>query len=195
MSEIWLSSDYHFQHNREFIYKPRGFENVDEMNETIIVNHNDVVREDDDVYLLGDLMLGGPDKMEIGLEMIRALKGRLHLVRGNHDTDKRWEAYSKLPNVVEQQNAIYFKYHNYHFYLSHFPTITSNLEKESLRQCTINLYGHTHQKSNFYQDIPFIYHVGVDSHNCRPVSIEDIIQDMNVKVEECKKELTDVIFQ
>lgn len=88
-------------HNREFIYKPRGFDSVDEMNDTIIANHNNVVKPEDDVYLLGDLLLGGPDNLEKGLEMIRSLNGRLHLVRGNHDTDKRWEAYAALPNVVE----------------------------------------------------------------------------------------------
>ena len=189
-NNIWLSSDYHFQHNREFIYKPRGFENVDKMNETIIANHNDVVCENDDIYLLGDLMLGGPDKMETGLEMIRALKGRLHLVRGNHDTDKRWEAYSKLPNVVEQQNAIYLNYRKYHFYMTHYPSITSNLEKEDLHQCTINLYGHTHQQtSNFYMEIPYIYHVGLDSHKNCLVSLDKIILDMKDEVQRCINEL------
>jgi len=190
MNKIWLSSDYHFQHDREFIYKPRGFNSVDEMNNTIITNHNNIVDNYDDVYLLGDLMLGGPDKMDTGLEMIRALNGRLHLVRGNHDTDKRWEAYSKLPNVVEQQNAIYLNYHKYHFYMSHYPTITSNLEKESLHQCTINLYGHTHQhNSNFYMDIPYIYHVGLDSHNNCLINLDDAILDMGQKVQECFNEL------
>ena len=30
---IFLSSDYHLFHNREFIYKARGFECVEDMNE------------------------------------------------------------------------------------------------------------------------------------------------------------------
>lgn len=179
MSEIWLSSDYHFQHNREFIYKPRGFENVDEMNETIIANHNDVVREDDDIYLLGDLMLGGPDKMETGLEMIRALKGRLHLIRGNHDTDKRWEAYSKLPNVVEQQNAIYLNYHKYHFYMSHYGSLTNNNDYDKpLQARLLNLCGHSHTKEK-WQDLDkgYIYHCELDAHNNYPISINNIIND------------------
>ena len=33
---IWLTSDLHFFHNREFVYKPRGFNSVEEMNEKII---------------------------------------------------------------------------------------------------------------------------------------------------------------
>ena len=73
--------------------------------------------------------------------------------------------------------------------MSHYPTFTANLEKESLKQCTINLYGHTHQQSNFYNDIPFMYHVGVDSHNNCPVSIDEAIRDMYRKAEECKEQL------
>ena len=70
--------------------------------------------------------------------------------------------------------------------MTHYPCMTGNLEKESLKQMTLNLYGHTHQQTNFYQDMPFIYHVGLDSHNCTPVHIDQIIEDMKNKVDECK---------
>ena len=36
MNKIWLTSDLHFCHNRDFIYEPRGFASVHEMNEAII---------------------------------------------------------------------------------------------------------------------------------------------------------------
>jgi len=186
---IYLTSDLHFNHSREFIYKPRGFNSIEEMNDAIITNFNEVVTPDDDVYILGDLMLGGADKLDEGLNLISKLNGNLHLVRGNHDTDKRWEAYKELHNVIEQQNAIYLKYKGFHFYMSHYPTMTANLEKETLKQCTINLFGHTHQKTNFYEEIPFVYHVGVDSHNNFPVNIEDAIRDMYEQVERCKEQL------
>ena len=35
---IWLTSDLHFCHDRYFIYEPRGFENIEDMNETIVNN-------------------------------------------------------------------------------------------------------------------------------------------------------------
>ena len=69
--------------------------------------------------------------------------------------------------------------------MSHYPTLTGNLEKESLHQCTLNLFGHTHQQTNFYQDIPYMYHVGVDSHNCHPILLDTIIEEMHDKVKEC----------
>ena len=69
--------------------------------------------------------------------------------------------------------------------------LTGNLEKESLKQMTLNLYGHTHQTSNFYEDRPYCLHVGVDSHNGYPVNLDDIIVMMNEKVQECKNFLDD----
>jgi len=187
---IWVVGDWHFYHNREFVYKSRGFETIDQMNQTIIYNHNLLVQPNDDVYVLGDLLLGGANSAEKGLELISQMKGKLHLVRGNHDTDSRWTAYSLLDNVVEQQNAIYLKYKKYHFYLSHYPTFTSNLEKESLHQCTINLFAHTHQSDNkFYNDIPFMYCCCLDCHDNKPVLLDEAIEDMKTKVQECYNEL------
>jgi hypothetical protein len=34
-----------------------------------------------------------------------------------------------------------------------------------------------------------MYHVGVDSHNCYPVNLDDIIEEMKAKVKECLAEL------
>lgn len=178
---IYLTSDFHFFHNKDFVYGKRGFENVEDMNAVIVSRFNRIVGPEDDVYILGDLCLGGPDALEDSLKLIEQLNGRLHLVRGNHDTDKRWNAYRTCKNVVEQKNAIYLKYHKYHFFLSHFPCITGNLEKEALTQMTLNIYGHTHQQTNYYKDNPFMYHVGVDSHDCYPVLLDDIVKDMKEK--------------
>ena len=36
MEKIWITSDLHFGHDREFIWKARGFNSIEEMNETII---------------------------------------------------------------------------------------------------------------------------------------------------------------
>ena len=186
---IYLTSDWHFNHNREFVFAPRGFQSIEEMNQALIQRHNAIVTPEDDVYVLGDLLLGGGNSLNEGLALIAQMNGSLHLLRGNHDTDTRWAAYASLPNVVEQAVALYLPYKKYHFYLSHFPTLTSNLEKETLKQATLNLYGHTHQKTNFFNDMPSMYHCGVDSHNCEPVLLDQIIQDMENEVTKCKSYL------
>lgn len=185
---IFLTSDLHFNHDREFVWKVRGYESVYEMNEAIVERFNSVVQPDDDVYILGDLCLGGggPAVLADNKALIERLNGRLHIIRGNHDTEPRVRMYAACANVVDVVKwADMLNYKGYHFYLSHFPTLTGNLEKESLKQCTCNLFGHTHQTTNFHLDMPYLYHVGVDSHNCYPVSLDDIIQEMNNKVQEC----------
>ena len=182
--KIYLTSDLHLGHDREFIWKVRGFNSVQEMNEAIVERWNSVIDNEDDVYVLGDLMLGNND---IGMNCLKRLKGRIHIAFGNHDTAKRQELYRTLPNVVETEWAIMLTYKKYHFFMTHFPCMTGNLEKESLKQMTLNLYGHTHQRSNFYEDRPYmyLYHVGVDSHDGYPVLLDDIIQEMKDKVKEC----------
>lgn len=186
---IYFTSDLHFGHDKEFIYKPRGFNSIEDHDNTIIENWNNIVTEDDDVYVLGDLMLG--DK-EYGLNCLKRLRGKIHIVVGNHDTTNKIDLYAtKLNNVVEIKPIIILKYNKYKFYLSHYPTITSNLEKDSLKDCLINLYGHTHQTTKFYNEMPFMYNVGLDCHQNKPISIDEIISDCEEKVKECYKLLED----
>lgn len=190
MGRIFLTSDLHMGHDREFVWKVRGYDSVQEMNLAQVQKWNETVEEDDDVYALGDLMLGDSNN----IEFIKQLKGKIHIVLGNHDTANREKMYRELPNVVEvAEVGIRLKYRKYHFIMTHYPMITGNLEKESLHQMSLNLYGHTHQTSNFYNDMPYMYHVGVDSHNGYPVDIDDIIDEMNDKVRECKDFLEDEV--
>lgn len=182
MPMIWLTSDLHFNHDKEFIWKARGFNSVQEMNSAIVERYREVVKPEDTIYILGDLMMG--QKIDENLDLIKSLPGQIVIIRGNHDTDNRVSLYKSFG--VPVYDALSLKYNGYHFYLSHYPTLTGNLEKESLKQCTLNLFGHTHQQGNFFYDLPYMYHVGVDSHNCYPVSIDTVIEDMKQKVQECK---------
>lgn len=180
---IYLTSDLHFGHDRKFLWGPRGFASSLEHDEAVIRNWNAVVGEDDNVYVLGDLMLG--DNAH-GMECLGQLNGHLHIIFGNHDTNTRQKLYSASPNVVEICGwATALNYRKYHFYLSHFPTLTGNLEKESLHQMTLNLYGHTHQQDKFFEDRPYMYCVGLDANNNTPVLLDSIIENMKEKVKEC----------
>lgn len=180
---LYFTSDWHFGHDKEFIWGPRGYKSVEEMNETQVEKHNSIITDEDDVYVQGDLMLGNA---EIGMKYLRQLKGKIHIVLGNHDTNSRIELYKSLPQVVEVTYATVVKFGKYKFYLSHYPTVTTNMGEESLSHAMINLFGHTHQTDNFYRDIPLMYHIGVDSHNGYPVSAQQIIDNIKEKIEECK---------
>ena len=170
---IFVTSDFHFGHNKDFVYAKRGFSSVEEMNEYLVDTANLFVGPDDDFYILGDLMLGGDENFEY----VKKLNGKLHLVYGNHDTDRRIALYKTLPNLVEDGFALRLNYKKYHFYLSHFPTLTGNIDKETLHQMTLNLYGHTHQETFIYDELhPYMFHVGVDSApSFQPWDLDQII--------------------
>lgn len=190
MSKIFVCSDLHLSHDRAFVWGARGFNSVKEMNEAIIERFNSVVSPEDDVYICGDLCLGGADSLEANRAMLERLNGKLHIILGNHDSPTRIKMYSELHNIAEPPVYVtMLHYRGYHFYLSHFPTLTANLEKETLKQCTINISGHTHSKDPFYQDIPFMYNCAMDAHNCYPVLLDDAIEEMKNKVKECKEQL------
>lgn len=183
MSKIFLTSDTHFGHDREFLWGPRGFTNSQEHDEAVIKNWNETVGPDDIVYHLGDLMLG--DNAH-GIECVKRLNGHIKLIRGNHDTDARWKLYATLPNIELIGWAEVIKYKKYQFYLSHHPTMTSNLEKAPhLRMHLINLYGHTHQMGKFYQDMPYMFHVGLDSNDNKPILLDDAIELMKEETKRC----------
>ena len=183
---IFFTSDLHFGHDRKFLFKPRGFSSIEEHDETIIKNWNNVVTDDDVVYIIGDVIMGDQDA---GIEKLKRLNGEKVIIRGNHDTDCKVMKYT---DVVERKPlwADIIRYYKYRFYLSHHPTITSNMEKgEPITRHLINLFGHTHSKDKFYMDMPFMYNVALDAHDCTPVCVEDVIKDITDKVSECKKYL------
>lgn len=183
MSNIFITSDTHFGHDREFLWGPRGFTNYKDHDEEVIRRWNEVVQENDIVYHLGDVMLGDNNH---GIECLKRLKGQIKIIPGNHDTNARIALYKKLPNIEVLGYAEMLRYKKYNFYLSHHPTMTSNLEKAPyLRMHLINLYGHTHQQSKFYMSMPYMFHAGMDSNNCTPVLLDDAIEMMKEETQKC----------
>jgi len=145
------------------------------MNNTIIKNFHSLIKPEDDLYLLGDTFLGD---LSAGISLFNQLPGKIHLIWGNHCTNARKETMSKCYNVVEVIGyATILKYNHYHFYLSHYPTLTTNFDdiNKPLKKRILCLAGHTHSKEIF--ESCGSYNVSVDAHNCFPVSIDKIIND------------------
>lgn len=174
---IWLTSDLHFCHDRDFIYKPRGFSNVDEMNEAIVQNWNDIVDDEDEVYCLGDIMLNNNEK---GMELWNRLKGKKHVIFGNHDSKERRILYSEAPNTEIHGCAMTLRYKGYHLYLSHYPTLTSNYDENyPIRKKVICLCGHVHTQNPYIDlDKGLIYHVELDAHDNKPIALDKVIEDI-----------------
>ena len=183
MSKIYFCSDWHFCHDKDFIWGPRGFKNQWEMNEAIIKNHNAIVEPDDDVYCLGDFIMTNNDE---GIKCLKQLKGKIHIIRGNHDSDARLKLYESCHNVVEICDAKFLKIGKQMFFLSHYPCLTSNSDEgKPLSRRVINLAGHIHTNDKFLDmDKGLIYHVECDAHNCCPVSVEEVLENIKIKLEE-----------
>jgi calcineurin-like phosphoesterase family protein len=146
------------------------------MNEQIIKNFNEVVDWTDDLYILGDCFLNNNEE---GMSYMRRLPGKKHVIWGNHDTTARQELmWSENFDCLGYANML--KYNGYSFYLSHYPTLTSNYDYEKpLKRRVINLCGHTHTDNKFADfNKGLIYHVELDTNRCYPWLIDDIIENI-----------------
>lgn len=185
MGEIFFTSDTHFCHTAKFLWEPRGFSSTEEMNEALIENWNKTVPEGQNiiVYHLGDIALSDT---EAAIPYIKCLHGKIKWLRGNHDSDARVKRIlEECHNVVscdedsELPWAYVMKDGKRRIYMSHYPTLTSNYDDKHFSQHIFSLHGHTHQQKNWLDlKNPFLYHVGLDSHNNAPVAYEEIMTDI-----------------
>ena len=79
---VLFTADSHYGHVNILEYCNRPFANVHEMDETLIANHNELVKPRDVVYNLGDFGLADPEHLE---SILNRLNGRIRFIQGNHD--------------------------------------------------------------------------------------------------------------
>lgn len=174
---IYFTSDLHLCHNNESVYKQRGFESIDDMNETIIMNYCKTINDNDTVYFLGDLI---SHDNELALQMLSLLPGKKRLILGNHDTPRRIKLYhqSNIFEDIKYADIIFNK--EYAFYLSHFPTKCTVFQSG---RYFVSLCGHEHSSDKFlnWKTMQYIYQCEVDAHNFYPVSLEQILKDIKLK--------------
>ena len=164
-------------HNKEFLYEPRGFTSIEEMNEAIVERWNEVVGVEDEVWNLGDFALVNAGA---AVPYIQRLNGRIKWVAGNHDQPMKIVTItSSCSNVEFVGYAAVIKVRKFNFYLSHYPTLTGNMDDNKKPwQRVWNLHGHTHSQEKWDATVPLAYNVCMDAHNCYPVNIEEIIADI-----------------
>lgn len=176
-TNIWVTSDLHLGHDRDFLWGVRGFNSIQEHDKAIIENWNSVVRPHDHVYVLGDVILGD---IEHGIECVKQLNGHLYLAPGNHETFNKLERYATEELFEDIQMAYRFKYSKRKsFYMCHYPTITDNTERDFIK--TWNLCGHTHTNDPWLEVKTrgiAAYHCEMEAHNNFPVNLEEIIANI-----------------
>lgn len=118
---------------------------------------------------------------EGGCRKLNQLNGRIYIIYGNHDSATRVQLYANIrPDILGLGFAYMLKYKGYSFYLSHYPTITSNYDDDKpLKRRVISIAGHSHTKNKFKDmDKGLIFHVELDTNNNKPWLLDDIITEL-----------------
>ena len=171
---IYFTSDLHLGHKNIIKLLGRKFDHVDQMNEVLIRNINDRVRPNDTLYILGDLSFR--EKPEVINGLIRKIKCRnLVLIRGNHDVKYDPDLFLDICDFKE------IKAEGMRFSLMHYPMV----EWPGSRNGAIQLHGHQHNPPAYNQNMKRAgirrYDVGVEANGYAPVSLEEILDYMNIK--------------
>jgi len=89
----WITSDQHFFHSNILTFKDDkgnlirpNFDSMQEMNEYMIEKWNSVVKQDDKVYHLGDIVM--KEARKYFDQIMPRLNGTKVLIKGNHDIAK-----------------------------------------------------------------------------------------------------------
>lgn len=78
----YFIADTHFGHKSILNFDHRPFCSLEEMEEVMVMNWNAAVCQNDTVYILGDFCWGKQDEW---LRLLKRLRGKKVLIRGNHD--------------------------------------------------------------------------------------------------------------
>jgi calcineurin-like phosphoesterase family protein len=187
-SNIWFTSDHHFYHTNILKHCNRPHNSIQEMNEDLINKWNEKINKNDDVYYLGDFCF--INKLDLWIKLFNQLKGKIHLVRGNHDKEKFT---NRLEKIIPKDKLIWVKdYHRQVFKecnnnkdveitMMHYAMRTWNRSHYG----TYMLFGHSH--SNLKENESLSMDVGVDTNNFYPYSLDEIIEKMNKKKILCRE--------
>lgn len=168
---IFFTSDTHFGHFNVISHCDRPFTDKVTMDYNLIDNWNSVVGEDDIVFHLGDFALEGPKRTH---EILNQLKGRIHLVKGNHEksvlkkeyTRDRFESISDILEIRVMDDEL--DYENADIIMCHYPMLSWRGSNHG----SIHLFGHVH--GTLIHPSPKAIDVGVDNHGYTPLSYNDI---------------------
>lgn len=182
MTNIWLTSDQHFQHSNILKFRVSypdgplirpGFKDTNHMDEHMIERWNSVVKDEDHVWCLGDIALGQKNRWH---NIFSRLKGKKRLVLGNHDHNKMdyYTSYFEKITAWRQFGDVGLT-----AVATHAPLHPGSFLP---RKCVANIHGHLHQnvvkKLDGTPDERYI-NVCVEHTDYTPVHIDEIIKRVN----------------
>lgn len=171
MANIFFASDHHLNHVNLLSFKRddgsplRDFANITEHDEYIIAKHNSVVRPNDRVYYLGDLVFSHKN-----LYLVGRMNGEKVLIKGNHDKCKlsQYLPYFKDIRGSHQMDGII---------MTHIP-----IHPESLARWGTSIHGHLHYHKVMYTnrfgktfEDPRYFNVSMEClYDYTPISLEEV---------------------
>ncbi len=166
---IYYTADLHLGHENVIEFSGRPFPGIEEMDKALIANWRAVVQPNDDIYVLGDLIFKSADPEAY----LKQLTGKIHLIRGNHDTflkNKALERYfvsiNDMLTIADEGRRVFMC----HYPLAEWPGYYRN---------AIHLFGHIHNNRNeackIMEALPNCYNVGVDCIGFTPLTLTQIL--------------------
>lgn len=199
MKNIWFTSDTHYHHknivkgttswkfeeNPYDIDRTRNFNTLEEHNDALVTSINSVVKENDELWHLGDWSFGGHEKIKEFRDRLNCKN--IHLVFGNHDQhiEPVSSSYRNLFSSCQYVKNLSFKidsqisgkYGKTNIFLSHY----SHQIWANSHHGAIHLFGHSH---GTLKGVGRSMDVGCDTNNLYPYHLDEIINIMkNIKLE------------
>lgn len=149
--KTYFTSDTHFWHKNILNFESRPYDSIEEMTNDMIDKWNSQVNSEDIVYHLGDLCLGNYEQT---VDVLKKLKGKIILIKGNHDFSKHYKKINKLGLLHEYHEVgITLNYNKQQMWLTHYPL------EIGLRPRKWSIHGHIHDNESTWDNQ---INVGVD---------------------------------
>jgi calcineurin-like phosphoesterase family protein len=168
----YFISDLHFGHKNIIRFDNRPFSTVDEMDKALINNWNDTIKEEDWVYILGDISWYGVDTTAI---ILSKLKGHKVLIKGNHDKFTHEQKLTKYFEYITDYKELYFN--GQIITLCHYPIMYWKNQWHG----TIHLYGHVHVTQDYQHLLNYIANERKIGNPCKMYNVGCMIDYMNYK--------------
>lgn len=176
--KIYYISDTHLGDQRVFNKCSRPFKDLDELERTVVRNWNAKVKEDDVVYVLGDI---AEDDYIRAIDVYKNLNGHKHLIVGNHDLKRLNDIETsgvfesvKFMDLIEDNGR--------KVCICHYPV----MDWMEFSRGGYLVYGHIHNKTEkndiaykqmkeYFKD-KLAFNAGVDVTNFEPVTLDEMIR-------------------
>jgi len=190
-NNLFVTSDTHFNHNQEFIYKSRGYNTPQEMNDSMIDIINSKVGPNGVLLHLGDFCLNTTEEQYKSIVSRLKIKA-IWMVWGNHNNPIQKSYGGTVHQTVDVIGDVYIRYLHYYYtfrkgkryYIcSHFPFRVW----DGMSYGAAHLCGHSHGTlpiSRPEDKTHKILDCGWDVHN-KPLTmkeIEDIIDSKHINL-------------